>query len=48
LLVGIPIQGRLEVQAICVIGIAGQLALEDGSIALSCPALVEAVQDRVE
>jgi len=48
LLVGIPIQGRLEVQPVCVIGIAGQLVLEDGSIALSCPALVEAVQDRVE
>jgi hypothetical protein len=29
-------------------GSSGQLALEAGSIAHSCPALVEALQDRVE
>src|SRR5829696_3016558 len=47
-LVRIPIQCRLEIQPICVIGVAGHLALQSGALALGCPTFVKGVQDRVE
>src|SRR5829696_2130707 len=47
-LVGIPIQCRLEIQPICVIGVAGHLASQRGALALGCPTFVKGVQDRAE
>jgi hypothetical protein len=47
-LVGIPIQRRLEVKPICVIGVTGHLALQNGAIALRCPAFVKGIQHRAE
>jgi hypothetical protein len=48
LLVGIPIQGRLEIQPICVIGVVSHLALQNRAIALSGSTLLEVVPDRAE